>query len=71
MAQAYKCDLCGKFYVGERTVQIVLGMKNPYINERPLHLQYDICSDCTENFYLWSESRNPNHKSAFEDKEDQ
>lgn len=69
MAKAYKCDCCGKFYLGERTRQIALGMDNPYLNDRVL--RYDICSDCEKSFHLWKESRNPDHKSAFEDKEDQ
>lgn len=68
MAQAYKCDLCGKFYEGHRTRRITLGMDNPYVNEKTL--RYDICPDCEQSFYLWKESRNPDHKSAFEDKED-
>lgn len=68
MAQAYKCDLCGKFYTG-RTMQIALGLSDPYLYEKSC--KYDICSDCIESFKLWKASRNPNHKSAFEDKEDQ
>lgn len=69
MAKAYKCDCCGQFYLGERTRQIALGMSDPGINTRIL--RYDICSDCEKSFHLWKESRNPDHKSAFEDKEDQ
>lgn len=69
MAKAYKCDCCGKFYLGERTKQIVVGMDNPYLNERVF--RYDVCSDCEQSFHLWKASRNPDHKSAFEDKEDQ
>lgn len=69
MAAAHKCDFCGQFYEGERTTQIVVGMDNPYLNERVF--RYDVCSDCVQSFHLWMESRNPNHKSAFEDKEDQ
>lgn len=69
MAQAYKCDLCGKFYEGKRTKQIAIGMTPSGLNE---HVDlYDICSDCADSFNLWKESRNPNRKSAFEDKEDQ
>lgn len=68
MAKAYKCDICGRFYVGERTRQIVLGMTDPYVNEKSF--RYHICSDCEQSFHLWKESRNANHKSAFEDKED-
>lgn len=69
MAQAYKCDLCGKFYAGKRTVQIVIGISPTGLNDKTL--RYDICSDCEKSFHLWKESRNPDHKSAFEDKEDQ
>lgn len=68
MAKAYKCDFCGKFYTG-RTMQIVLGLSDPYLYEKSS--KYDICSDCEKSFHLWKESRNPDHKSAFEDKEDQ
>lgn len=68
MAQAYKCDLCGKFYEGRRTKQIVFGMTPSDLNE---HVdRYDICLDCADSFNLWKESRNPDHKTAFEDKED-
>lgn len=68
MAQAYKCDLCGKFYEGRRTKQIVFGMTPSDLNE---HIdRYDICLDCADSFNLWKESRNPDHKTAFEDKED-
>lgn len=69
MAKAYKCDLCNEFYAVNRTVQIVLGTDNQYVNEKAL--RYDVCPDCEKSFHLWKESRNPNHKSAFEDKEDQ
>ena len=69
MADAYKCDLCGTFYEGSRTVQIVIGLSPTGFNDKTL--RYDICSDCHQSFNLWKESRNPNHKSAFEDKEDQ
>lgn len=70
MAEAYKCDLCGKFYTGKagRTRQVVLDFAPSYLNDRVT--KYDICSDCESSFNLWKESRNPNHKSAFEDKED-
>ena len=68
MAKAYKCDCCGKFYLGERTKQIVVGMENPCINDKVF--RYDVCSDCLHSFHLWKESRNPDHKSLFEDKED-
>lgn len=68
MAQAYKCDCCGKFYLGERTRQIAIGTNNPYLNERTI--RYDICSDCEQSFHLWKASRNPDRKSAFEDKQD-
>lgn len=68
MAQAYKCDLCGKFYAGLRTKQIVFGTTpaglTDYVD------RYDICSDCADSFNLWKASRNPDHKTAFEDKED-
>ncbi len=69
MAQAYKCDLCGKFYEGRRTKQIVIGITPAGLTDNPD--RYDICSDCADSFKLWKESRNPNRKSAFEDKEDQ
>ena len=69
MAEAHKCDLCGQFYEGERTTQIAIG-KTPTCLIDPI-VRYDICSDCAESFHLWKESRNPDHKSAFEDKEDQ
>ena len=69
MAKAYKCDLCGKFYEGQRTKQIVLGITPSGLND---HVdKYDICLDCADSFNLWMESRNPINKSAFEDKEDQ
>lgn len=68
MAAAFKCDLCGKFYTGPRTRQIVLGMTDPYLHEKVF--RYDVCPECEQSFHLWKESRNPNHKSAFEDKED-
>ena len=69
MAQAYKCDICGKFYEGRRTRQIAVGMSPSGCTD---HVdRYDICSDCAESFHLWTKSRNPDHKSAFEDKEDQ
>lgn len=68
MAQAYKCDLCGKFYEGLRTRQIVFGITPSCLND--VVGKYDICSDCEESFYVWKDSRNPVHKSAFEDKED-
>lgn len=68
MAQAYKCDLCGKFYEGNRTKQIVFGITPSALNE---HVdRYDICLDCAESFNLWKGCRSPVHKSAFEDKED-
>lgn len=69
MAEAYKCDLCGKFYDSRRTKQIVFGMNPACLTDNPD--RYDICSDCEQSFVLWLESRNPDHKSAFEDKEDQ
>jgi len=68
MAQAYKCDFCGKFYTGG-TMQIALAKSDPHLYDNTL--RYDICSDCEQSFHLWKESRNPDHKSAFEDKEDQ
>lgn len=68
MAQAYKCDLCGRFYTGRRTMGIVVGLTPAGLND---HVdRYEVCSDCVESFYLWKESRNPDHKTAFEDKED-
>lgn len=68
MANAFKCDLCGKFYEGRRTRQIAVGIAPPSLNE---HVdRYDICSDCKESFEWWKASRNPDSKSAFEDKED-
>lgn len=69
MATAYKCDLCGKFYEGRRTKQIVFGITPASLTDNSD--RYDICSDCEQSFVLWLESRNPDHKSAFEDKEDQ
>lgn len=68
MAKAYKCDFCGMFYDVNRTVQIALGTDNPYVHEKIF--RYDVCPDCEKSFHLWKETRNPNHKSAFEDKED-
>lgn len=69
MAKAYKCDLCGKFYEGQRTKQIVCAITPCGPSD---HVdRYDICSDCEQSFHLWKESKNPDHKSAFEDKEDQ
>lgn len=68
MAKAYKCDCCGKFYEGDRTQQIVFGITPSCLTDNVN--KYDICSDCAESFYLWKESRNPDHKSVFEDKED-
>lgn len=68
MAQAYKCDLCGKFYEGRRTKQIIIGITPAGLIDNPD--RYDICLDCVNSFNLWKESRNPDHKSAFEDKED-
>ena len=68
MANAYKCDCCGKFYTGG-TMQIALGKSDPYLYEKST--KYDICPECEKSFHLWKESRNPDHKSAFEDKEDQ
>lgn len=69
MAEAYKCDCCGKFYAGHRTKQIVFGITPAALTD--IVDRYDICSDCEQSFLLWKESRNPDHKSAFEDKEDQ
>ena len=69
MAQAYKCDLCGKFYAEDRTRQICFGYTPSYLNDKVV--KYDVCLDCANSFYLWKESRNPIRKSAFEDKEDQ
>jgi len=68
MAQAYKCDLCGKFYDEYRTRQICFGYTPSYLNDKVV--RYDVCSDCESSFLLWLESRNPDHKSAFEDKQD-
>lgn len=68
MAKAYKCDLCGKFYTGLRTKQIVIGNIPEGLMDYPD--RYDICPDCKESFEWWKASRNPDSKSAFEDKED-
>lgn len=68
MANAFKCDLCGKFYEGRRTRQIAVGMSPPGLNEYVD--RYDICPDCKESFEWWKVSRNPDHKTDFEDKED-
>lgn len=69
MAIAHVCDCCGAFYSGERTTQIVVGMSPACLSDTVG--RYDICPDCESSFLLWLESRNPDHKSAFEDKEDQ
>ena len=69
MAQAYKCDCCGKFYDTDRTRQLAFGWTPSYLNDNID--RYDICEDCVESFYLWKASRDPNRKSSFEDKEDQ
>lgn len=69
MAQAHKCDFCGAFYLGERTNQIVVGVVPSCLTDNVC--RYDVCPDCLSSFYLWKESRNPDRKSAFEDKEDQ
>lgn len=68
MAKAHKCDCCGVFYTGERTNQIVIGIMPTYATDNVC--RYDICPDCLSSFYFWKESRNPDHKSAFEDKDD-
>lgn len=70
MAKAYKCDFCGTFY--EMDIVRILGLYSPNSDLFDSNSsKYDICPECEESFYLWKESRNPNHKSAFEDKEDQ
>lgn len=68
MAKAYKCDCCGRFYEGELTNQIAISIVPNHLVDNVC--RYDICSDCLSSFYIWKESRNPDHKSAFEDKED-
>lgn len=68
MAAAFKCDLCGKFYEGRRTKQIVFGITPAGLTD---HVdRYDICHSCEESFHKWVVSRKPNEITAFEDKED-
>lgn len=69
MAKAYKCDCCGTFY--ETDMPRILGLypANSDLLDR-YSLKYDVCPECEESFFIWKESRNPDHKSVFEDKED-
>lgn len=68
MALAYECDFCGEFYEGKDKSSLGLNF-TPSVGSNSI-IWRDICPSCRESFKLWKESRNPNHKTAFEDKED-
>lgn len=65
MSVLYTCDICGA-PIG-KTAPNKLAITNAQLI---IVQKMDICPDCDKSFYLWKESRNPNNKSAFEDKED-
>lgn len=68
MAAAHKCDICGVLYEGYDTDRIAIGRYPGAFDS--LRIDLDICPDCKESFEWWKASRNPDHKTAFEDKED-
>jgi hypothetical protein len=80
MAKAYKCDICGQFFEEKPTTIAVIGgivssrtradRKNILVSDNACDFLGEICQDCRVSFVFWKESRNPDHKSAFEDKED-
>lgn len=65
MAEAYKCDCCGNFYESRVTRKIIVRIGGPMYDN-----VYDLCKECEDSFFIWKELRNPNNKTAFEDKED-
>ena len=81
MAKAYKCDICGRFFEEKpTTISVISGggvvsrtradRKNILVFDNACDFLGEICPDCDKSLQLWMESRNPNNKSAFEDKED-
>ena len=73
MAQAYKCDCCGHFYVGSPTNRLMMGEyatdSGGYF-KKGAFLNADICPSCVESITRFIKSKDVNHKSVFEDKED-
>lgn len=65
MALAYKCDCCGNFYESSVIRKIIVRIGGPTYDT-----EYDLCKECEDSFFIWKELRNPNNKTAFEDKED-
>lgn len=74
MAQAYKCDCCGQFYVGSPVNRLMMGeytTDNGGYFKNGASLKADICPSCVESVKHFIKSKNSDYKSVFEDKEDQ
>jgi methionyl-tRNA synthetase len=60
MANAKKCDRCGKFY--QEMVNPTLTVRQ-YVSMRDRHVDYDLCPKCTEKLYSFMKmERNPSKK---------
>lgn len=73
MAKAYKCDCCGQFYVGSPVNRLVMGeycTDNGGYFKKGAFLNADICPSCVESIKHFIKSKDSDHKSVFEDKED-
>lgn len=70
MAEAYKCDICGNFYIRNRErynrieLQKVTG--NGWIDSRD---GYDICPDCESDILNLIKERNKNETAEKTDQE--
>jgi len=72
VARAYQCDVCKTVYIGLPVTRLMMG---EYDTRDGGHfkigtLDADICPSCVESIKHFIKSKDPNHKSAFEDKED-
>lgn len=72
MAKAYQCDVCKTLYIGFPAKRLLMG---DYDNRDGGHFKMgtfdaDICPSCMESVKHFIKSKDPNHKSVFEDKED-
>lgn len=60
MADAKKCDRCGKFY--QEMVSPKLTVRQ-YVSMRGSHVDYDLCPKCTEKLYAFMKiERDPSKK---------
>lgn len=61
MADAKKCDICGKFYVPQLGSLLKSGYHLMYFNALTLDSQFDLCPDCKTKLTDFIESMKEKH----------